>query len=84
MINCIQLLGNIGQFDSDNSAATIPLAPLTLVYSENGRGKTTITSVLNSLATGDPIPIVETRRLTAQHPPPHVVLEFSGGPPPID
>lgn len=81
MINRIQLLRNIGQFDSVNSAATIPLAPLTLVYSENGRGKTTIASVLRSLATGDPIPIVERRRLTAQHPP-HIVVECTGGPPP--
>lgn len=83
MIHRIQLLRNIGQFDSVNSAATIPLAPLTLVYSENGRGKTTIASVLRSLATGDPIPIVERRRLTAQHPP-HTVLECTSGPPPID
>jgi len=81
MINRIQLLRNIGQFDSVDTAANIPLTRLSLIYSENGRGKTTLTSVLRSLATGDPIPIVERRRLTAQHPP-HVVLECSGGPPP--
>src|SRR5437867_6690243 len=81
MIKRLQLLRNIGQFDSVNAAANIPLARLTLVYSENGRGKTTLAAVLRSLATGDPIPIAERRRLAAQHPP-HVVLECSGGPPP--
>jgi wobble nucleotide-excising tRNase len=81
MINRIQLLRNIGQFDSVSTAAAIPLARLTLVYSENGRGKTTLAAVLRSLATGDPLPIAERRRLAAQHPP-HVVVECSGGPPP--
>jgi len=81
MINRLQLLKNIGQFDSVNAAANIPLAPFTLVYSENGRGKTTLAAVLRSLATGDPMPIAERRRLPAQGLP-HVVLECSGGPPP--
>jgi wobble nucleotide-excising tRNase len=81
MINRLQFLRNIGQFDSVNAAANIPLARLTLVYSENGRGKTTLAAILRSLATGDPLPIAERRRLAAQHPP-HVVLQCSGGPPP--
>lgn len=53
-----------------------------LVYAENGRGKTTLAAILRSLASGDPIPIVERRRLASQHPP-HVVLEGLDGPPPI-
>jgi Uncharacterized protein conserved in bacteria len=81
MINRLQLIRNIGQFDSVSGAANIPLARLTVVYSENGRGKTTIAAVLRSLATGDPMPIAERKRLAAQHPP-HVVLECGGGPNP--
>ncbi len=81
MINRLQLLRNVGQFDSVTAGVDIPLARLTLVYSENGRGKTTLAAVLRSLATGDPLPIAERRRLAAQYPP-HVVLECSGGPPP--
>lgn len=81
MINALQLLRNIGQFESVDGAGTIMLARLTLVYAENGRGKTTLAAVLRSLATGDPIPITERRRLTAQHPP-HVVLDCGGGPSP--
>lgn len=80
MITRIQLLRNIGQFDSVDRGANIPLAHLTLVYAENGRGKTTLAAILRSLATADPIPISERRRLAALHQP-HVVLDCSGGPP---
>ena len=80
MISRLRLLRNIGSFDSVADGANIPLAPLTLVYAENGRGKTTLAAVLRSLATGDPIPIAERRRLAALHPP-HAVLDCDGGPP---
>jgi len=80
MIRRLQLLRNIGLFDSVAAGATIDLAPLTLIYAENGRGKSTLAAILRSLATGDPIPIAERRRLAAAHPP-HVVLDCDGGPP---
>jgi wobble nucleotide-excising tRNase len=80
MIDRIQLIRNVGQFDSVSSGAALGLARLTLVYAENGRGKTTLAAVLRSLATGDPILIAERRRLQASHPP-HVVLVCAGGPP---
>lgn len=79
MINSLQLLRNIGQFDSVTS--TLPFAKNTLIYAENGRGKTTLAAVLRSLATGDPVSIAERRRLSATHPP-HVVCDCSGGPQP--
>ena len=80
MIRRVRLLRNIGQFDSVDTAAQIPLGRLTLIYAENGRGKTTLAAVLRSLASGDPIPITERRRLAAAHPP-RVVLDCEGGPP---
>lgn len=80
MIRRIRLLRNVGQFDSVDAAAQIVLGRLVLIYAENGRGKTTLAAVLRSLATGDPIPITERRRLAAAHPP-HVVLDCEGGPP---
>lgn len=81
MINRLQLLRNVGLFDSVSAGANLSLSRLTLVYAENGRGKTTLAAILRSLATGDPIPITERRRLAAQQPP-HVVLDCDGGPPP--
>ena len=80
MINHLQLIRNVGRFESVNAAANIALGRLTLMYAENGRGKTTLAAILRSLATGDAIPIVERRRLAAQHPP-HVVIGCAGGPP---
>src|ERR1700687_95387 len=80
MLSRIQLLRNVGQFDSVDTGATILLDRYVLVYAENGRGKTTLTAILRSLATGDPIPISERRRLAAANPP-HVVLQCAGGPP---
>ena len=79
MISYIKLLQNIGTFNSDSAAASLELKRLALVYSDNGRGKTTIASVLRSLATNDPLPIMERHRLGSQHPP-KVVLGYQDDP----
>lgn len=80
MLERIQLLRNIGQFDSVNAGAQISLSTLTLIYGENGRGKTTLSSVLRSLGSGDAGLVLERHRLGAAHPP-HVVLAFAGAGP---
>lgn len=77
MINRLQLLRNVGQFDSVSSAAKIDLAKITLVYAENGRGKTTLSAILRSLATGEALPIVERHRLGSAHPP-EVIIACTG------
>jgi wobble nucleotide-excising tRNase len=81
VINRFLLFRNIGQFDSVDAASNVPLSLITLIYAENGRGKTTLTAILRSLASADPLPIIERRRLTATHPP-HAVIDCIGGPPP--
>jgi len=80
VINRLRLIRNVGQFDSVAAGGQFPLARLTLVYAENGRGKTTRAAVLRSLASGDPIPITERHRLAANNPA-HVILDCGGGPP---
>jgi wobble nucleotide-excising tRNase len=82
MIEYIKLIRNIGQFDSVASGGQMPLKRLTLIYAENGRGKTTLAAMLRSLASGDPLPIIERRRLAAANPP-HVVVAPAGGSPVI-
>lgn len=77
MINTFRLLRNIGTFDSVDNAARMPLGRLTLIYAENGRGKSTLSAILRSLATGNPIPIQERKRLATQHPP-HVIIDCAG------
>lgn len=62
MLDRVRLLQSIGRFDQV-SAANIELTPLTLVYAENARGKTTLVSIFRSLQRGDPLPIQERKRL---------------------
>ena len=69
MINRFKLLQNIGRFNSDAGGAFHELSKLTLIYADNAQGKTTLTAILRSLASGDPLPITERRRLGSQHPP---------------
>ncbi len=75
MINKLNLIRSIGQFDSVNSA--IDLRKFTLVYAENARGKTTLAAVMRSLSTGEALPINERRRLGATHAP-EAVIECAG------
>jgi wobble nucleotide-excising tRNase len=81
MLNVLRLMRSVGQFDAVDSGARLPLGRNVLVYAENGRGKTTLTAILRSLKTGDPIPVLERRRLRAANPP-HVVIDCTGGPNP--
>jgi wobble nucleotide-excising tRNase len=82
MLTQFRLLENVGQFQSTSSPATSPLRHYVLVYAENGRGKTTLSAIFHSLASGDPIRISERRRLGAAANP-HVVLVHDAMPPPF-
>ena len=77
MVDHIQLLRNIGQFDSVAPDQQTVFSKLTLVYAENGRGKTTLANILRSLSTNDTTLISDRRRLGAQHAP-HVVIRANG------
>ncbi|MCW2086191.1 UNVERIFIED_ORG: wobble nucleotide-excising tRNase [Bradyrhizobium japonicum] len=80
MLNTFRLLQNVGQFDSVSSGANLPLARLALGYAENGRGKTTLSAIVRSLAANDPLLIRERHRLGATHPP-RIIIDCAGGPP---
>ena len=82
MIERLRLLRNVGQFDSVAAGADLPLARFSVIYAENGRGKTTIAAIIRSLATGDALPVAERHRLAAQHPP-QVVIDCSDGAPAV-
>lgn len=77
MIEHLRLLRNVGQFDSVNAGANILLTKLALIYAENGRGKTTLASILRSLSTGKANLITDRKRLGSIHPP-HIVLASAG------
>jgi len=50
MITQIQLVRGIGQFADIQGTRETTLDRLSLIYAENGRGKTTLTAILRSLA----------------------------------
>lgn len=78
-IERISLLRNVGQFDNVSSGAQVPLTPFSVIYAENGRGKTTLSAILKSLASGDPSLIRNRKRLKAQNDP-QVIVQLSGAP----
>jgi wobble nucleotide-excising tRNase len=80
VITRLQLLRNIGQFDNVSTSSALDLKRLTLVYAENGRGKTTLAAILRSLGSGEALPITERRRLGAVHPP-KVIIACTGATP---
>ena len=78
MIEFIRLLRNIGQFDNVAPSPQLTFTLFTLVYGENGRGKTTLAAVLRSLATGETELVTERHRIGALNPP-HIVLDHTAG-----
>lgn len=78
MLSRINIIRNIGQFESVTVSASVTFPKLTVIYAENGRGKTTLSAILRSLGTGNPVPITERKRLSATHDP-HVVIQPTSG-----
>lgn len=75
MITSFSLLRNVGRFDNVGSGAALTFAKVTVIYAENARGKTTLSAVLRSLASGKPSLVLERKRLGSKHPP-HVVINL--------
>lgn len=73
MLTNINLIRNVGRFDSVSSGSNIPFDEFTVLYGENGRGKTTISAILKSLASGN-ADLIEQRHRLGAHYPPHVVV----------
>ncbi|MDA9399919.1 hypothetical protein ACM42_01730 [Bradyrhizobium sp. CCBAU 25338] len=78
VVERIRLLRNVGKVDSVNAGGQLPFSKITLVFAENGRGKTTLAAVLRSLGDGNPVYITERKRLTATHNP-HIVVSIANG-----
>ncbi len=74
MITSLKLIRNVGRFDSCEEEQNTAFKPLTLIYAENGYGKTTLGAIFRSMSTGESNWIEARRRLGSQHRP-HVVVE---------
>lgn len=79
MVRSINLIRNVGRFDNVNAGAQIAFSKLTVIYAENARGKSTLASILRSLATGNVALVNERARLGAAHPP-HIVIDVGAAP----
>lgn len=86
MIKKIVALRGIGRFEGFKATGDVTFAKFTLVFAENGVGKTTLCDVIRSLQTGDPDYIMGRRTLGSVVEPEATVLlndgstaRFSGG-----
>jgi len=79
MLHSIRQISGIGQFNNIGAGPATRLERLTLIYADNGCGKTTLCAILRSLSTGDALPICRRARLGAASPP-EVVLDDGGEP----
>ena len=69
MINKVEKLVSIGKFRNYQATGQVNFKKLTLIYGDNGGGKTTLTSVFRSLTTNNPEIIrnrISTNHTTAQ------------------
>ena len=76
MLKRFQIIHQTGQFESFDGTHLADLARLTLVYADNGRGKTTLAAILRSVAEQDAESLLERRRLPISGKQ-KVVLEFA-------
>jgi wobble nucleotide-excising tRNase len=63
MLEKVISLKNIGRFLNYSASGDVAFCKLTLIYAENGRGKTTFCSILRSLQSGQPEFIMERKTL---------------------
>ena len=65
LIQKIVKIENVGRFAKLTSSGDVIFRKLTLLYGENGHGKTTVAGILRSLSTGDPAYLAERATLGA-------------------
>lgn len=69
MLEKIVQIKSIGRFRDYNANGDVTFRKLTLIYAENGRGKTTLCAILRSLQTGRPEFVSERKTLGATDAP---------------
>jgi wobble nucleotide-excising tRNase len=79
VINRVIEITDVGRFLACHPKGDTSFKPLTVVYAENGRGKTTLAAILRSLRLGDCLPMVERAAVTGSGAP-RVKLMIDGKP----
>ena len=78
MLKRIEVVKGIGLLHDAKGGAPHELHKATFVYAENGRGKSTFTSVLRACSTGDAASVLERRTVDGTNQP-EVRLQFENG-----
>src|SRR5262245_42707119 len=78
MLKKVVGISNIGRFLNYGATGDVQLAKLNLIFGENAKGKTTLTSIIRSLQSGDGNHIYSRARLPVAGPP-EVKLLHAGG-----
>ncbi len=74
MIKKVVAIRNIGRLQDCNAKGDVTFRELTLIFAENGRGKTTLADVFRSLGTGNGDHILGRRTLGSNFPPSACIL----------
>jgi wobble nucleotide-excising tRNase len=74
----IKHIGSVGRFRAASASGDVTFKKFTLIFGENGRGKTTLCSILRSFQTNDPA-IVLGRKTLGEDKDPHIILTFADG-----
>jgi wobble nucleotide-excising tRNase len=76
MLREIKFIQNIGRFETAKPTHDANFGPCTLIFGENGWGKSTLADILRSLTTNNPAILAGRKTLDADAPP-KAVLRFS-------
>ena len=69
MINKILFIKNVGRFVNYSCHGDVEFQKLTLIFGENGRGKTMLSAILRSLGAGDPQCLLERKSIKSSKEP---------------
>lgn len=77
-IRQVKHIGSVGRFRNCTAEGDVSFKKYTLLFGENGRGKTTLCSILRSLQTSDP-DIIAGRKTLGSSKEPNIVLTLEDG-----
>lgn len=78
MIQKIEKVKNIGNYEDYIASGDVTLKKMNLIYAENGAGKTTIARILYSISTNNPAIIFQHKRIHATTEPEVCIKDESG------
>lgn len=78
MLRKFVCIKNVGRFFNCNASGDVDMKRYTLVFGENGRGKTTLCAILRSVQSNDPAPVIGRKTLVGADAPYIDILTDAG------